>query len=87
MIKSKERTTEYYVIIQPRHREHPPICYRGYAKDEEEAVSAVFDSDWHKQVLDVKVSNKIKWNADTVNNYWKEYGEPTENIETEERLF
>ena len=87
MVKSEERTTEYYVIVQPRHREHPPICYRGYAKDEEEAVSAVFDSDWHKQVLDVKVSNKIKWNADTVNNYWQEYGEPTENIETEERLF
>lgn len=87
MIKSEERATEYCVVIQPRHREHPPICYRGYAKDEEEAVSAVFDSDWHKQLLDVKVSNKIKWNADTVNNYWQEYGEPTENIETEERLF
>ena len=37
MVKSEERTTEYYVIVQPRHREQSPICYKGYAKDEEEA--------------------------------------------------
>lgn len=87
MIKSEERQTEYYVIVQPRHREHSPYCYKGYAKDEEEAASAVFDSDWHKEVLDVKVSNEIKWNSETAKKYWKEYGEPTEIIDTEIRLF
>ena len=87
MIKSKERTTEYYVIVQPRHREHSPICYKGYAKDEEEAASAVFNSDCHKEVLDVKVSNEIKWNSETVKKYWKEYGEPTNRIDAEIRSF
>ena len=87
MIKSKERTTEYCVIVQPRHREHPPICYKGYARDEEEAVGAVFDSDWHKEVLDVKVSNEIVWDSNTINKYWSEYGEPTETAESEEILF
>lgn len=87
MVKSKERTTEYYVIVQPRHREQSPICYKGYAKDEEEAVNAVFNSDWHKEVLDVKVSNEIKWNSETVKKYWKEYGEPTKDIDTEVKLF
>ena len=71
MIKSKERTTEYYVIVQPRHREQSPICYKGYAKDEEEAVNAVFNSDWHKEVLDVKVSYKIEWNTDTAKRYFQ----------------
>ena len=87
MIKSEERTTEYYVIVQPRHREHSPICYKGYAKDEEEAASAVFNSDCHKQVLDVKVSDEIEWNSETAKKYWKEYGEPTGKIDTEIRLF
>ena len=87
MIKSKERTTEYCVIVQPRHREHSPLCYKGYAEDEEEAASAVFNSDWHKEVLDVKVSNEIEWNSETAKKYWKEYGEPTEKIDTKIRLF
>ena len=87
MIKSEERTTEYCVIIQPRNREHPPICYKGYAKDEEEASSAVFDYEWHKEVLEVKVSDEIEWNSETAKRYWKEYGEPTENVETEVKLF
>lgn len=87
MIKSEERTIEYYVIIQPRHREHSPICYKGYAKDDEEASNAVFDSNFHKNVLDVKVSNEIEWNYETARKYWKEYGEPTEEIVTEVKLF
>ena len=87
MIKSEERTTEYYVIVQPRHREHPPICYKGYAKDEEEASNSVFNSDWHKEVLDVRVSDELEWNDETAKKYWKKYGEPTEEIETEVKLF
>ena len=87
MIKSEERTTEYYVIVQPRHREHPPICYKGYAKDEEEASNSVFNSDWHKEVLDVRVSDELEWNTETIKSYWKWYGIPTENIETDIRLF
>lgn len=87
MIKSKERTTEYCVIVQPRHREHSPICYKGYAKDEEEAASAVFNYDWHKEVLDVKTSNIIEWNSETVKKYWEKYGVPTGKIDTEIRLF
>lgn len=87
MIKSAERATEYCVIVQPRHREHQPICYRGYAKDEEESASVVFDSDWHKEVLDVRVSDELEWNAETAKKYWKKYGEPTEEIETEVKLF
>lgn len=87
MVKSVERTTEYCVIVRPRHREQSPYCYKGYAKDEEEAASAVFNSDWHKEVLDVKVSNEIEWNSETAKKYWNEYGEPTENVETEVELF
>lgn len=87
MIKSEERTTEYYVIVQPRYREHPPICYKGYAKDKEEASNSVFNSDWHKEVLDIRVSNEIEWNSETIKSYWKEYGEPKENVETEIKLF
>ena len=87
MIKSEERTTEYCVIIQPRHREHPPICYKGYAKDKKEAMSTVFDSEWHKEVLDVRVSSELKWNVETIKSYWKWYGIPTGNIETDVRLF
>ena len=87
MIKSEERTTEYCVIVQPRHREQSPYCYKGYAKDEEEAASAVFDSDWHKEVLDVKTSDELEWNTDIAKRYWEMYGEPTEVIDTEIRLF
>ena len=87
MIKSKERTTEYYVIVQPRHREHSPICYKGYAKDEEEAASAVFNSDWHKEVLDIKASGEIEWDSETIKKYWKEYGNPTNRIDAEIRSF
>ena len=74
MIKSKERTTEYCVIAMPRHRENPPICYKGYAKDEEEAACAVFNSDWHKEILDVKKSKEIRWNLETIKMYWNMYG-------------
>lgn len=87
MIKSEERTTEYCVFIRPRYREHPPICYKGFAKDEEEAANVVFNSDLHKEVLDVKISDEIEWNSDTAKKYWKMYGEPTENIETDMELF
>lgn len=87
MTKSEERAKEYYVIIQPRYREHPPYCYRGYAKDEEDAISAVFNSEWHKEVLDVKSSCDITWNSDTVKKYWEMYGEPKDSVETRIRLF
>ena len=87
MIKSEERTTEYCVITRPRYREHPPICYKGYAKDTEEAVKSVFDADKHKEILDVKVSNEVEWSSDTIKKYWAEYGEPTEDAETEVVLF
>lgn len=87
MIKSENRTTEYCVIVQPRHREQPPVCYKGYAKDKEEAVNAVINADRHKEVLDVKVSDKLEWNTDTAKLYWKMYGKPTDNIDTEVRLF
>lgn len=87
MIKSRDRAIQYCVIVRPRHREQSPICYIGYAKDEEEAINAVFNSDWHKEVLDVKISNEIEWNADTARMYWKMYGKPTENIETDVELF
>ena len=63
-------------------------CFlRGETKDEEEAASAVFDSDWHKEVLDVKAINKIEWNSDTARKYWEKYGVPTGKIDTEIRLF
>lgn len=74
MIKSKERMTEYCVIVRPRHREQSPICYKGYAKDEEEASCAVFNPDWHKEILDVKKSDEIVWNIDTAKMYWEKYG-------------
>lgn len=87
MVKSKDRTTEYCVIVRPRHREQAPICYKGYAKDEKEAVNTVFNPDWHKEIIDVKVSSDIEWNSDTIRKYWKEYGEPAENIKTDVELF
>lgn len=87
MIKSEERTTEYCVIIQPRYRERPPYCYKGYAKDTEEAINAVFNPEWHKEVLDVKSNCDITWNSDTLKKYWEMYGEPKDYVETEVRLF
>lgn len=87
MIKSKDRTTEYCVIVRPRHREQSPTCYKGYAKDEEEAACAVFNYDCHKEILDVKKSDEIEWDSDTVKKYWNMYGEPTENIEIDMELF
>lgn len=38
--------------------------------DEEEVASAVFNADWHKNVLDIKVSDETEWNSDTVRRYW-----------------
>lgn len=74
MIKSTERNKEYYVILQPRYREHSPIFMRGWAKDEEDAAISAFNSDWHKEVLDVvKVSN-IEITEDTCKKYWNMYG-------------
>lgn len=87
MIKSEIRTTEYCVIVMPRHREQSPICYKGYAIDKEEAANAVFCPDWHKEVLDVKRSDEVEWNDDSVKKYWKLYGKPTDYINTEIRLF
>lgn len=87
MIKSKERIVEYYVIVQPRYREHPPICYKGYAKNEEEAINAVFNSEWHKNILDVKASNEMEWDFDTVKKYWKTYGNPIKSINLNVYLF
>lgn len=89
MIKSKDRTTENCVIVRPRYREHSPICYKGYAKDEEEAACAVFNSDWHKEILDVKKSNEILWNLETVKLYWNMYGKPEEKYlqENDIKLF
>lgn len=86
MIKSKDRATEYYVIVRPRYREHPPICYKGYAKDEREAVCAVFNSDWHKEILDVKKSNEIWWNLETVKLYWNIYGKSDEKYLEENHI-
>lgn len=87
MIKSEERKTEYCVIVQPRHREQSPYCFMGYAKNAEEAASTVLNSEWHKEVLDVKVSNEIEWNLATAKKYWEIYGEPKELFETEAILF
>lgn len=87
VIKSEERTTEYCVIIRPRYRDHPPICYKGYAKNEEEAANAVFNPDWHKEILDVKYNCEIEWNFDIAKKYWKMYGEPTNNVDTKVYLF
>lgn len=78
MVKAEERTIEYCVIVMPRHRENLPICYKGYAKDKEEAMNAVFNSDWHKEILDVKNSTQIQWNLETIKMYWNMYGEVIE---------
>ena len=32
------------MIIQHRHREHPPICYKGYVKNEEEAKRKAYEA-------------------------------------------
>ena len=58
-----------------------------YAKDEKEAISTVFDSEWHKEVLDVRVSDELEWNDETIKSYWKWYGIPTGNVEKDVRLF
>lgn len=42
MVKSAERNTEFIVILQPRHREHPPIFMRGWAKDIKDAINGAF---------------------------------------------
>ena len=87
MIKSEERNTEFCVIARPRYRDHPPICYKGYAKDKVEAANAVFNSDWHKEILDVKSSCEIEWNNNTIKEYWKKYGEPFDGINANKMKF
>lgn len=74
MIKSEERNTEYFVILRPRYREHPPICMRGWAKNEEDAMNGCFNSDWHKEVLDARTCSEMEWNQDTIKHYWDMYG-------------
>lgn len=75
MFKSNERTVEYCVITRPWYGEHPPICYKGYAKDEEEAANVIFRSGRYKEILDVKKSNEIQWDCETIKRYWNMYGE------------
>lgn len=74
MVRSEERKIEYCVIVMPRYRECPPICYKGYAKNEDEAENIVFNSNWHKEILDVKKSTEMQWNLETIKMYWSMYG-------------
>lgn len=73
MKKSEERNTEYIVIARPFYREHPPIAFVGYAKDEEEAMSSIIKHDNIKEILDCKVNEEINWNNKTALEYWRIY--------------
>ena len=75
------------IIIEMDVDTQPTLEIAAHAKDEKEAMSAVFDYEWHREVLDVRVSDELEWNAETIKSYWKWYGIPTGNIETEVRLF
>lgn len=74
MTRSEKRNKEYYVILQPRRRESSPIFMRGYARDEEDAMSGAFNSDWHKEVLDVIEVSNMEITEDTCRKYWSMYG-------------
>lgn len=43
MVKSAKRNKEYYVILQPRHREQSPIFMRGWARNKEDATIGAFN--------------------------------------------
>jgi len=74
MIKSTERNKEYYVILQPRYREHSPIFMRGWARDKEDAIKGVFNPDLHKEVLDVVEVSNMEITEDIYKKYWTVYG-------------
>jgi len=74
MVKLAERNTEFIVILQPRHREHPPIFMRGWAKDIKDAINGVFNPDLHKEVLDIKEASDMEVNEDACRIYWEMYG-------------
>ena len=74
MVQSAERNKEYYVILQPRHREQSPIFMRGWARNGEDAAIGAFNSDWHKEVLDVVEVSNIEITEDTCKKYWNMYG-------------
>lgn len=77
MFKSKERTTEYAVIMRPYYRENPPICMIGYAKDEDDVANGInhLIGSHYKECLDIKKASEIIWNKETVIKYWEQYGE------------
>lgn len=84
MIKSEERCHEYVVVLQPRYREHPPICMRGYAKDSGDAVKGCFNSDTHKSVLkvnEIKSNELVVWNKKVASHFWNMYGQYNPNRE------
>lgn len=77
MFKSEERTTKYAVILRPFHREHPPVCMVGYAKNEEDAANGIsrLIGERYKECMDVKKASEIIWNKETVVKYWKQYAD------------
>lgn len=74
MVKSTERNKEYYVVLQPRNREHPPIFMKGWAKNEKDAINGAFNADWHKEVLGVIEVSDTKITEDICEEYWNMYG-------------
>ena len=87
MVQSAERNKEYYVILQPRHREQSPIFMRGWAKNGEDAAIGAFNSDWHKEVLDVVEVSNIEITEDTYKKYWNMYGTYKSNRTDEVQKF
>ncbi len=74
MVKSAKRNKEYYVILQPRHREQSPIFMRGWARNKEDATIGAFNSNQHKEVLDVVEVSNMEITEDTCKKYWNMYG-------------
>lgn len=74
MVKSDDRNIEYYVVLQPRHREQAPIFMKGWSRNEEDAAIGAFNPNKHKEVLDVVEASNMEITEDICEKYWNMYG-------------
>lgn len=61
---------EYTVITRPFYREQQPVLYTVLDNSVGEAVSRVMNYRDVKEILDVKLSNEIVWDDETIDKYW-----------------
>lgn len=64
---------EYTVVTRPFYREQQPVLYTVLDNSVGEAASRVMNYRDVKEILDVKLSNEIVWDDETMEKYWVLY--------------